>query len=194
MVGLLEICCASQAHCHCKICCAFTTSVKRKMEPPFCFRLYIIYRAIHNIGLYNWHLQKGIAEVPLMYNCISIYGYTLQSRRARCKAIHLYPCTFIHAITLYIYTWYKLYMPISTISVYKLYTYTLYILIHTITLYGEYTYTRYLLIQDIPLYVVEVYMAISLYSSIVYWYAIALWLYKMCRHGTSIQFGVCTIG
>ena len=51
-----------------------------------------------------------------------------------------------------------------------------------------------MLILDIPLYVVDVYMPISLYSFIVYWYAIALWLYKMCRHGTGIQFGVCTTG
>ena len=85
-------------------------------------------------------------------------------------------------------------MPISTISVYKLYTYTLYILIHTITLYGELTYTRYLLIQDIPLYVVDVYMPISLYSFMVNRDAIVIWLYKKCRHGTSIQFGVCTTG
>ena len=85
-------------------------------------------------------------------------------------------------------------MPISPIGVYNLYTYTLYILIHTITLYGEYDYTRYMLIQDIPLYVVDVYMPIGLYSFIVYRYAIVIWLYIKSRHGTNIQFGVCTKG
>ena len=76
----------------------------------------------------------------------------------------------------------------------KLYIYTLYILIHTITLYGEYDYTRYMLIQDIPLYVVDVYMPMGLYSFIVYRYAIVIWLYIKSRHGTNIQFGVCTKG
>ena len=110
MVVRLEICSALQAQCRCKICCAFTTSLKRKMEPPFGFRLSITYRAIHNIGLYNWHLQKGIAEAPLMYTSISMYGYTLQSRRARCKAIHLY--------TVYPYTHYNTIRKISLYLVY----------------------------------------------------------------------------
>ena len=51
-----------------------------------------------------------------------------------------------------------------------------------------------MLILNIPLYVVDVYMPIGLYSFIVYRYAIVIWLYKKCRHGTSIQFGVCTTG
>ena len=51
-----------------------------------------------------------------------------------------------------------------------------------------------MLILDIPLYVVDVYMPIGLYSSIVYRYAIVIWLYKKSRHGTNIQFGVCTKG
>ena len=51
-----------------------------------------------------------------------------------------------------------------------------------------------MLILDIPLYVVDVHMPIGLYSSIVYRYAIVIWLYKKCRHGTSIQFGACTTG
>ena len=77
---------------------------------------------------------------------------------------------------------------------YKLYTYTLYILIHTITLYGKKAYTGYLLIHDIALYVVDVYMPISLYYPMVYRDATAIWLYKKCRQGTSIQFYVCTTG
>jgi len=51
-----------------------------------------------------------------------------------------------------------------------------------------------MLILDIPLYVVDVHMPIGIYSSIVYRYAIVIWLYKKSRHGTSIQFGVCTTG
>ena len=35
-----------------------------------------------------------------------------------------------------------------------------------------------MLILDIPLYVVDVHMPIGLYSSIVYRYAIVIWLYK----------------
>ena len=85
-------------------------------------------------------------------------------------------------------------MPISPIRLYKLYTYTQYILIHAITLYGKQVYTWYMLILDIPLYVVDVHMPIGLYSSIVYRYAIVIWLYKKSRHGTNIQFGVCTKG
>ena len=85
-------------------------------------------------------------------------------------------------------------MPISPIRLYKLYTYTQYILIHAITLYGKLAYTWYMLILDIPLYVVDVHMTTGLYSSIVYRYAIVIWLYKKSRHGTNIQFGVCTKG
>ena len=51
-----------------------------------------------------------------------------------------------------------------------------------------------MLILDIPLYVVDVHMPIGLYSSIVYRYAIVIWLYKKSRQGTSIQFYVCTTG
>ena len=124
------------------------------------FDLNITYRAILNIELYKWQLQKGLQK--LRY-CITVYLY---------KAIH---CKAVAPDV-------------------KLYAYTLYILIHTITLYGEYDYTRYMLIQDIPLYVVDVYMPIGLYSFIVYRYAIVIWLYIKSRHGTNIQFGVCTKG
>ena len=80
------------------------------------------------------------------------------------------------------------------ICVYKLYTYTQYILIHAITQYGKLPYTWYMLILDIPLNVVDVYMPIGLYSSMVYRFAIVIWLYKKCRQGTSILFYVCTTG
>ena len=37
-------------------------------------------------------------------------------------------------------------------------------------------------------------MPITLYSFMVYRDAIVIWLYKKSRHGTNIQFGVCTKG
>ena len=51
-----------------------------------------------------------------------------------------------------------------------------------------------MLIQDIPLYVVDVYMPISLYSSMVYRVPSLYGYTKKCRQGTSIQFYVCTTG
>ena len=73
-------------------------------------------------------------------------------------------------------------MPIS------LYIHTCYNPIRKISLYLVYANT------EIPLYVVDVYMPIGLYSFIVYRYAIVIWLYIKSRHGTNIQFGVCTKG
>ena len=79
-------------------------------------------------------------------------------------------------------------MCVQTIHLYTVYPYTRYNTIRIIS------YTWYMLILDIPLYVVDVHMPIGLYSSIVYRYAIVIWLYKKCRQGTSIQFYVCTTG
>ena len=78
-------------------------------------------------------------------------------------------------------------MPISPIKLYKLYH------LYTVYPYTRYntiriiSYTWYMLILDIPLYVVDVHMPIGLYSSIVYRYAIVIWLYKKSRHGTTFS-------
>ena len=71
MVVHLEICSALQAQCRCKICCAFTTSVKYQT-----LRLLPLIW-ISPIGLYQYRViqvaaTKEIAETPLMYNRISI--------------------------------------------------------------------------------------------------------------------------
>ena len=79
-------------------------------------------------------------------------------------------------------------MCVQTIHLYTVYPYTRYNTIRIIS------YTWYMLILDIPLYVVDVYIPICLYSSMVYRGAIVIWLYKKCRQGTSIQFYVCTTG
>lgn len=63
MVDCLEICRASQAQCHCMICCAFNHIRKMPGIATLSFGLYITYRAIHNIGLYNWQRQKVLQKL-----------------------------------------------------------------------------------------------------------------------------------
>ena len=115
----------------------------------------------------------------------------------------LYTYSNIHAIWLYDYT------PIPSITIYLrkrntrnnairlclLYWYTLRTVIHDISLHNYtkynhiqwihlYSYKDYTIIQYIPLYLVDVYIAIGLYSSMEYRLAMPIWLYKKCRQGT----------
>ena len=97
MVDCLEICCASQAHCHCMICCAFNHIRKMQDEATLGVGLYITYRTILNIGLYNTY--------------ILIHSYML------------YPYTNILGITVYANT---LYRYVQTTHLYSVYPYTHY--------------------------------------------------------------------
>ena len=72
MVDCQGICCASQAHCHYKICCAFNHICKTHVEAIHLSRIVITYRTILNIGLYNRYLQRELLK--LSYS-ITIYLY-----------------------------------------------------------------------------------------------------------------------
>ena len=145
-----ENCRASQARCHCMICCAFYHIRKTQFETTLLSRLYITYRAILNIWLYNWRLQKELLKLLF---CIIVYLY----RDIHCKAIvqvkncTLYPYTFIHAITLYRYIWYNhiCQYPLqvctndTSIRLYSVYPYTHYNAIRRVTLYSVSANTGY---------------------------------------------------
>ena len=98
MVGRLEICRASQANRHYTICCAFDTFAKRKMMSSFGADCIITYRAILNIGLYNWLLQTGLLKLRF---CITAYLYRDIHYHAVAPDVKLYTYTPIH---LYTYT------------------------------------------------------------------------------------------
>ena len=119
MVDCQGICCASQAHCHYKICCAFNHICKTHVEAIHLSRIVITYRTILNIGLYNRYLQRELLK--LSYS-ITIYLYRTIHYHAvmllkNCTPISLcihtcyipiqmyLPYTGILAITLYRYTW-----------------------------------------------------------------------------------------
>ena len=55
-----------------KFAAHLSTSEKRQLLTNLCLGLYITYRAIHDIGLYNWHLQDGS---QILRYCIAVYLY-----------------------------------------------------------------------------------------------------------------------
>lgn len=74
-----------------------STSAKRKMKPRFGVGLYITYRTILNIGLYNRYLQRGLLKLRF---CITIYLY---------RTIHYHAVMLLKnftPISLYIHTCY----------------------------------------------------------------------------------------
>ena len=143
MVDCLEICRASQAHCHCKICCAFNHIRKTQDEATLWSRIvyhlqgYTQYRAI------QLATTKGIVETPFLYNDISVQGYTVPCRSA-CEKLYTY--IPIHSYMLYPYT------NILGITVYAN---TLYRYVQTTHLYSVYPYTHYNAIQRISVYCVS---------------------------------------
>ena len=74
-----------------------TTSAKRKMKPPFGAGLYITYRTILNIELYNRYLQRGLLKLRF---CITIYLYRAIQYHA------VLPVKCCTSISLYIHTCY----------------------------------------------------------------------------------------
>ena len=147
MVGCLEICCASQAHCHCTICCAFNHIRKMQDEATLGVGLYITYRAILNIGSYNRLLQKGLLKHRFLYNDISVQGYTVPCRSAGEKLYTYITYIPIHSYMLYPYT------DILAITVYANIPYRRE---QTIHLYSVYPYTHYNAIRRVSLHSVSI--------------------------------------
>ena len=130
MVDCLEICRASQAHFHCMICCALNHIRKMQDGATLWSGLYITYRAIPNIGLYNWLLQRGLLKLRF---CIIVYLYRDIHYHAIAPGVKQYTYLLIHSYMLYPYT------DILGITVYANIHHRC---VQTIHLYSVYPYTH----------------------------------------------------